>query len=172
MQKEVLSLFHILFLKDKTPQQAALNLIECCAGITLADRAALEMVIERLLCSKPVLLSLSVFDALRKFACFEAPKTAGGDDQEAGAAAASALTMRQRYALCLLGMGAKVLPGKIVGKPAHVAHIGTAIFTKDATLDVPKAQFAFQLMKFIPEEHRSSGPVRIALRCWLLFVFS
>ncbi len=40
-----MALFQFLFLEGKPPRQAALNLIECCAGMTLADHAALTVVI-------------------------------------------------------------------------------------------------------------------------------
>lgn len=109
VQKEVLSLFHFLFLKDKSPQQAALNLVECCAGITLSDHAALSMVMHRLVEDKPCRVPTAVFDSLRKFACYRLP-----EEQRRNAAAQESLVRRQRYSLCLLAMGAEVRCGRIV----------------------------------------------------------
>jgi len=154
VQKEVLSLFHFLFLEGKSAQQAALNLVECCAGITLSDYAALSMVMHRLVKDKRV--PMAVFDSLRKFACFKLP------DHKKTPSAMKALTRRQRYSLCLLAMATEVVPDKILGNASHVSQLGASIFPSGDSLeqvDIVKAQFAFRMLQHVPEGQRDSTPV-------------
>lgn len=184
VQREVLSLFHFLFVQDKSPQQAALNLVECCADLTLADHASMTMVIHRLV--KPTSsndtssrIPVAVFDALRKFTCFKLPTrdidvSEGEQKACSNTNALEAINRRQRYALCLLAMAAEVIPNKIFGNPKHIAKLGAAVFgeagaanTADAnnmeSLDIGKIQFMFRMLRFVPKAQRSSTPVKLLL---------
>lgn len=60
----------------------------------------------------------------------------------------------------------QVAADKILGKPSHIGQLGAAIFDNtdgSAPLDIPKAQFAFKLLQFVPESQRDTPQVRSLL---------